>query len=135
MTPTELDLARQLVAHPRWRWMPGMRDACMDRLCVGHDKDGLPQFLDGRPEVDDWDWRPSLAPYSAHPDLSCPATQGCLWAMLREAHDFINAEWIEENRGVTVMLFYSPPRGTENYGPAPFGKALALALLAALGDP
>ena len=24
MTPDQIDLARALVAHPRWRWMPGM---------------------------------------------------------------------------------------------------------------
>jgi len=73
-------LARRAVACPRWRWMPGMSthngarvvrvDA--DQYAVGWYPDG---YLDVIAKV-------------ATPDLTDPATLGCLLALVREA-------WIE----------------------------------------
>lgn len=70
MTPAELEaLARRAVACPRWRWMPGMRyrvGSVVGRLTDNQCKGKLPLVAD------------------AFPDLSDPATVGCLLALVRE---------------------------------------------------
>ena len=66
MTPDQIDLARRLVACPRWRWLPGM--------C----------FVDDTGSI----WRVQTLWHAAHvhsdrlPDLTDPATAGCLLAAL-----------------------------------------------------
>ena len=64
-------LAKRLVAHPRWRWMPGMLDSCGRR----------------------GDWLPGSEP---EPDLSDPGTIGCLLAMLAEAAP--DSQWVIDFR-------------------------------------
>jgi hypothetical protein len=64
-----MDLARRLTSRPQWRWMPGMRwvlptgsgDAALGRVCHSES-----------------------APEGALPDLTDPATRGCLLAWARE---------------------------------------------------
>jgi len=70
-----VDLARRVVACLRWRWMDGMRALDGDRKCGFRltENSGLPGHPD--PVVDD----------SWTPDLSDPATLGCLLALVREA--------------------------------------------------
>ena len=91
------DLARRLVASPRWRWMPGM-------LATADGWLGTPRVVDvdvdGTPDL--WMYRGySRGPMAAHstgdttawgevasdalPDLTDPATVGCLLALVREA--------------------------------------------------
>jgi hypothetical protein len=69
------DLARRAVACKGWRWMDGMRALDGDGVCAFRltENSGLP----GHPEpvVDD----------SWLPDLTDPATLGCLLALVREA--------------------------------------------------
>ena len=73
MTPDQIDLARRLVACPRWRWMPGM---------------GVTRWSDY-----DVLWRTNRVSTLAErgtfwlsegwlPALTDPATAGCLLAML-----------------------------------------------------
>lgn len=63
MNAAQQQLARRLVEHPAWRWMPGMRWIAM----VGRVHD------------------PVSEPYpGAVPDLTDPATVGCLLALARE---------------------------------------------------
>lgn len=83
---TELEqLARRAVACKHWRWMPGM-------LAVHHEGYGN-NGLDGRIiEIDDtkgpmWiGWGDIYLPLleGSLPDLSDPATVGCLLALVRE---------------------------------------------------
>jgi hypothetical protein len=84
MTPELEALARRAVACPRWRWMPGMVDTLGNRA----NDDGWPSYstIDyGQTDVVEvvaWKVRP---PRGAIPDLTDPATLGCLLALVREA--------------------------------------------------
>lgn len=60
------DLARRAVACKHWKWMPGML------LIGGHRVDGDDVLSEYRPAY-------------ALPDLTDPATLGCLLALVREA--------------------------------------------------
>jgi hypothetical protein len=64
MTDEQIALARRAVACRGWRWMPGMADCWGGRVREG---DGLDRA-------------------TAFPDLTDPATLGCLLALVREAH-------------------------------------------------
>lgn len=77
MTPEQKELARRFVACKRWRWMPGMLARYIDghawhRLTDG-DGHGYP-FRHCPPN-----------PREAWPDLTDPATLGCILALVREA--------------------------------------------------
>ena len=64
------ELARRAVACKRWRWMPGMRyqvGGTVGRLTDSQCKGKLPLVAETRP------------------DLTDPATLGCLLALVREA--------------------------------------------------
>jgi hypothetical protein len=64
MNEEQIALARRAVACKGWRWMPGMADCWGGRVREG---DGLDRS-------------------SAFPDLTDPATLGCLLALVRQAH-------------------------------------------------
>jgi hypothetical protein len=81
------ELARRAVACKRWRWMPGMRyqvGGTVGRLSDSQCKGKLPLVAETRP------------------DLSDPATLGCLLALVREAHGApaayfmgsVNNQWV-----------------------------------------
>jgi len=65
MTEDNIALAKRLVACKGWRWMPGMADTWGGRVREG---DGIDRI-------------------KALPDLTDPATLGCLLALVREAWD------------------------------------------------
>ena len=84
MNEATLELARAAVASPHWRWLPGMRIAYANsdetfRVC------GEPAYVDGLYHAhgipEDWE----AAPDDELPDLTDPATLGCLLARVREA--------------------------------------------------
>ena len=60
------ELAQRATASPHWRWMPGMIAGCGGRRARARRKGGPP-------------YRGAL------PDLTDPATLGCLLALVREA--------------------------------------------------
>lgn len=74
MTPDLLELGKRAVACPRWRWMPGM-------LAIEWPAPGM--GLARRPMRVDDGW-PDVGVYL--PDLSDPATLGCMLDMVREIH-------------------------------------------------
>ena len=69
MTHGMLALASRAVACPKWRWMPGMCWLTEDDL--GRLDDYQPEYM--------------VRPPGALPDLTDPATVGCIVALLREA--------------------------------------------------
>jgi hypothetical protein len=72
MTEEQIALAKRAVACKGWRWMPGMliHAAGTEYRVPDRDHD---------PGAEDW-WRKYT-----HPDLTDPATLGCLLALVREA--------------------------------------------------
>ena len=84
MTEEQIALAKRAVACRGWRWMPGM---------LGFDPDGINDpvrvaFPPGKayriPTLAAWG-RPSYIVHYELPDLTDPATLGCLLALVREA--------------------------------------------------
>lgn len=78
MTPKEATaLARRAVACPRWRWMPGMVTTYGQRIArVDADGYTVAYYRGGHLQLVEPD---------ALPDLTDPATLGCLLALVREA--------------------------------------------------
>lgn len=74
MTPPQLDIARRAVACRGWRWMPGM-------LAIEWAAPGM-SLTGGRPVRVDDGWH-EVGVWL--PDLSDPATLGCLLHLVREA--------------------------------------------------
>jgi hypothetical protein len=76
-------LARRVVACEGWRWMPGMRT--LNAMRVVHDPDLWPD----RPcALREGCWIDTAPPRPLNddlPDLTDPATMGCLLALVREA--------------------------------------------------
>lgn len=70
MSPELIELARRAVACKGWRWMPGMVT--------------VPPFAR---RLSAADLALSLHDEKALPDLTDPATVGCLLALVREAHN------------------------------------------------
>jgi hypothetical protein len=84
MTDEQIALAHRAGACKGWRWMPGMLTMDEERMS----DEGWPLYdtLDygssGVAECVEWHSNPSL---DALPDLTDPATLGCLLALVREA--------------------------------------------------
>ena len=79
MTPELEALARRAVACPRWRWLPGMLTLAGSRVTVVEDEGA---YILGVPNG----WGQQILPDDPGlPDLTDPATLGCLLALVREA--------------------------------------------------
>jgi hypothetical protein len=83
MTDEQIALARRAVACKGWRWLPGTRTT--DAMRVIHDETAFP----GRPcAIREGSWVDTSPPRplgDALPDLTDPATLGCVLALVREA--------------------------------------------------
>lgn len=119
MTETEQDLARQLAAHPEWRWMNGIR-----LLYVGPPRLGF----DAR-RVDNGDQKEPREGWI--PDLADPATQGCLIAALGRNLMDVACRRYRGDEKWTVTL--SIREATPIFSVPTLGEALARAWLAANG--
>ena len=101
MTPEQKELAGRFVACKHWRWMPGML-VCKSPDIAGSDyPSDIARLVDAERGVDDamWAtlegdiqhghggedryWLPGLS----LPDITDPATLGCILALVREATD------------------------------------------------
>lgn len=113
------ELARRAVKSPHWRWMPGMRWRTDDD--AGRLDDYQPEYM-GRPS-------------DALPDLTDPATVGCLYALLREhwgGHCFAIANGFEAED--EVWSVHDGRFGGDGYGHMiAVGSTEVEALVKALG--
>jgi hypothetical protein len=107
------ELARRAVACKHWRWLPGMR--CTDgsrMLRTGHDLSGSWQaWSDEHYDACACKLRPEETRDDL-PDLTDPATLGCLLALVREA-------WGVPDLYVAPVEYVGP-------GPAPAWRAWAV---------
>jgi len=78
MTDEQMDEARAWVALAGWRWMPGMVDRSGMRV-IDVGPDGLLWLVGG-----EWDVSTARPGDLTEPDVTDPATIGCLWALARE---------------------------------------------------
>jgi hypothetical protein len=130
MTPAEV--AAALVAHPRFVWAAGMRDAPTQR--------GFEPFHVREVDVDDRFTPPAqvvsrgagftLATNLGPPDLADPATAGVLFAMLWEA-DPAGGWHLHGPPG--AIHVHDAREGTPDHPGATAGEAVARALLAVWG--
>lgn len=119
MTAADLQaLARRAVACPRWRWMPGMA------------------FLDGAES-----WRVASANHAEFvhadrvPDLTDPATLGCLLALVRDAHGAAAVVYLPMDGAIRCWRVVTFAHGADWLTPARLfgeGATEAEALVAAL---
>ena len=124
MTADALDFARRAVACPGWRWMPGMLDTDGWRILRGEEASGGASLANADGELMH-DRSLSLA---VLPDLTDPATIGCLMVLVREA-------WGD----VTITAQHHPLSGKgmawrvwRPGDPVAYGRTEAAALVAAL---
>lgn len=115
MNPEMIELAKRAVARKGWRWMPGMRAMPTEGMVAA------PLRL-----TDDYDWPHDLG--LRLPDLSDPATMGCLLPLVREAWGYPTLSLSEGlSSGWEVWLWDGPSRLVRGQG-----KTEAEALVAAL---
>ena len=119
MNPELETLARRAVACKHWRWMPGMK--ALDGYRVLTSKDDGYNFSSV-----DIDGYQDLATDWSTPDLSDPATVGCLLALVREAWD---SPRISPVGTVLGWVVYTPG---DRYNHDAYGATEAAALVAAL---
>lgn len=124
------DLARRAVSCRHWRWLPGMRRTDGSRmLCAGDDLDGDWQAW----IYEDYDsCACKVRRYQARgdiPDLSDPATLGCLLALVREAYRCPTLHaWYSRQLGCWVVSANGQEIGVQESSEA---RALVAALEAA----
>lgn len=131
MTPAEQDLARQLARRPEWVWMDGMLSN-VGRITL--DRAGAPGAHSGAPRL------PSGHKVSSgnYPDLSDPATQGCLIAALGERLQVVEPFYKSLDPNAGRMWCVETRLDTSEYPwiseGATLGEALAKAWLAVNGE-
>lgn len=133
MTDEQIALARRAVACKGWRWLRGM--AVRPILADGSIENVtgvVVWFVDVMPAV----WWPDFGSTRAHspqghllPDLSDPATLGCLLALVREAwgDPHAGSRWMKPDWKVLVQR-----RGYINHTVVGVGRTEAEALVRAL---
>jgi hypothetical protein len=101
MSEEQIALAKRAVACRGWRWMPGM---------LGFDPYGINDpvrvaFPPGKayrmPTLEAWG-RPSYIVHTELPDLTDPATLGCLLALVREHHKEPRLAVVPNGKGWSV---------------------------------
>lgn len=103
MTPELEALGLRAVACPRWRWMRGMLTVDAVRLCCSGESMELLGFPDG----------PKMRGFIGLPDLTDPATLGCLLALVREA--WSNPDLLVQRDG-HLFVVNPIPKGSPPFG-------------------
>ena len=124
MTDDLIALARRAVACKGWRWMPGMLTSNGGRV-FAVDEDGSCRLDFGAEEVPFWCTPETMRKMT--PDLSDPATLGCLLALVREAWESpkANLSWVTDDK---CMVVFAPGHAQRFL----LGDTEAEALIAAL---
>lgn len=99
MDYNDIQLIVEMLAHPRFKWMCGMKTDCGVRIKSGWQ---IKKWLKGF-HVDD----------SPLPDISDPATKGCLLAIVRKASKDKEAYVCRFEEGWTVQEW--PERQEQEY--------------------
>lgn len=121
------DLGRRAAACKAWWWMDGARDVT-GRVVIHADGDGPRVWTDGE-HIHDRALEPDCVWCGEIPDLSDPATIGCLLALVREAWKDPMVH-LEAYKGWTVV--FSDSRIMEFIAPYPSAPSEAEALVLAL---
>jgi hypothetical protein len=152
-SPSILNLARRAVACKKWRWMNGMQIGTTEHMLSLDAKGGIPThygvgrilgITSGQPDVRDG--TPIVRMYSnwtvAHredgplPDLTDPATLGCLLHLVREAWSDPMATlfaWTsQDNPDASWSMSLNPPGRTPDESHEYWGDTEAEVLVAAL---
>ena len=140
MTESETDLARRLVDHPRWRWMAGIMtdDGARVLLCDDNVRERAFPLVDTPSSMALQNRRVDACGTVGDriPDITDPATCGCLLAMLWEVYPLASVDVTEEGKGLASHgTWYTV--SAWNLGPwtaRSVGTALALALIYSWGD-
>ena len=120
MSDDELDeLWRRLARERKARWMPGMRYVTDSWRAEGFDR--VPERT-GTVAYADW-----LTP-GRIPDLTDPATLGCVPALVREAWELPVAVWYPKDGGSCVGVGRMPIRPGRIWTRASLAEALVAAL-------
>lgn len=130
MTDAMIELARRASACPKWRWMPGMRT--LGNMRVIHDPARWPDRPCALREGGWIDTAPPRPLGDDLPDLTDPATLGCLLALVREAWGtaFTSPDYEAGASGLTVAGWEVIE--TARFRTVGVGRTEAEALVAAL---
>ena len=137
---TDLDLARRAVACKHWRWQSGMEEVRRGRVMdvVTHDGETLARalvrdrstaYMNGSVNLM---WTAVTSAWL--PDLTDPATVGCLLAMVRAAWGDPHLACVGHWRSGWRVTGGKPHGGTFRYFAQDYHPSEAAALVAALED-
>lgn len=126
-----MDLGRRAVACSAFRWMPGMVTLGGERLVLGfRDEDMAVVEPDGAVyDIGDHSW--DTCSRHGHgdilPDMSDPATIGCVLALVREGCGSVDMHYYEDQRHTLLLADDNGLHKASSHGDS-IGESLVIAL-------